>query len=142
MDELAGFNKLPILSQALSELRKYSGCILAATQTTSQLYKIYGRDDTNTILAQFDTKFVFRNQDTDMNKHISEIVGRNRHRVTQESISYGAHEMRDGVNLAEIEKNDLIIEPSEIANLRALECFILTRDLEQNVTKIKMSFVG
>lgn len=142
LDELAGYNKLPILSQALSELRKYGGSILAATQTASQLYKIYGLHDTNTILSQFETKFILRNNDVDMNERISKTLGADELSMTQENISYGAHEMRDGVNLSTMERSVTILPAAEIATLERLECFVLNAAFKKNVAKIKLAFLG
>jgi len=137
IDELAALKKLPILTQSMAELRKYGGCVLTATQTMSQLYDIYGHHQANTIFAQFGTKFIFANKDVAMNKMVSAEFGVREYSSAQESISYGAHEMRDGVSLAEIEKSKLVASVSDIANLAPLECLVTFRQLENVVGKIQ-----
>lgn len=141
MDELAALKRLPILTQSLAELRKYGGCVLAATQTMSQLLKIYGMHDAHSIYSQFGTKFVFTNDDLTMNKMVSDIVGSHEFDVTQESISYGAHEMRDGVSLAQNTKVKTIIAPFDISALKPLECFVRIKDLHNTTIRLHTKFL-
>jgi len=124
MDELASLKNLPVLTTALSELRKYGGCVIAGIQTISQLYDIYGTHKTNTITSQFNTKFFFKNSDKLVAQLLSDEFGETEKVETTESLSYGAHEMRDGVNVGSIKRDKKIITPDMLSGLKALECFV------------------
>ena len=124
MDELASLKNLPILTTALSELRKYGGCVVAGIQTISQLHDIYGNYKTNTIISQFNTKFFFKNSDKLVAQLLSDEFGETEKIETTESLSYGAHEMRDGVNVSNNKKKNKIITPDMLSGLETLECFV------------------
>ena len=134
MDELASLKNLPILTTALSELRKYGGCVIAGIQTISQLHDIYGNHKTNIITSQFNTKFFFKNSDKLVTQLLSDEFGETEKVETTESLSYGAHEMRDGVNVGSIKKDKKIITPDMLSGLKPLECFVSM----QNNIKVKM----
>jgi type IV conjugative transfer system coupling protein TraD len=134
MDELASLKSLPVLTTALSELRKYGGCVIAGIQTISQLYDIYGTNKTNTITSQFNTKFFFKNSDKLITQLLSDEFGETEKIETTESLSYGAHEMRDGVNVGSIKKDKKIITHDMLSGLKPLECFVSM----PNSIKVKM----
>ncbi len=96
----------------------------ATIQTISQLYDIYGTHKTNTITSQFNTKFFFKNSDKLVAQLLSDEFGETEKVETTESLSYGAHEMRDGVNVGSIKRDKKIITPDMLSGLKALECFV------------------
>jgi|JI10StandDraft_1071094.scaffolds.fasta_scaffold148160_3 type IV conjugative transfer system coupling protein TraD len=124
IDELHALQKLEFLEESLAELRKYGGAIVLATQNVSQLDKIYGHHGARIILDQCGTKVSFRQSDAEIAKRMSSFFGEREFQETQEGLSYGAHEMRDGVNLSHIQKSKPTISPTEILNLPDLEAFI------------------
>jgi len=124
IDELHALQKLEYLEESLAELRKYGGAIVIATQNVSQLDKIYGHHGARVILDQCGTKVSFRQSDAEIAKRMSSFFGQQEYRETQEGMSYGAHEMRDGVNLSSIERSKPTISSTQILNLPDLEAFI------------------
>ena len=124
IDELHALQKLEYLEESLAELRKYGGAIVLATQNVSQLNKIYGNHGARIILDQCGTKVSFRQSDSEIAKRMSLLFGEREFKETQEGLSYGAHEMRDGVNLSSIERSRPTIPPTQILNLPDLEAFI------------------
>ncbi|NGX51307.1 MAG: Coupling protein TraD [Chlamydiae bacterium] len=124
IDELHSLQKLEYLEESLSELRKYGGCIVLATQNVSQLDKLYGQHGARVILDQCGTKVSFRQSDADIAKRMSSFFGQHEFRETKEGLSYGAHEMRDGVNLSSTERTKATVSPTQILNLSDLEAFI------------------
>ena len=70
--------------------------LLLATQNVSQLDKLYGHHGARIILDQCGTKVSFRQSDAEIAKRMSSFFGQREFRETQEGLSYGAHEMRDG----------------------------------------------
>ena len=55
---------------------------------------------------------------------LSQVFGDKEVIETQERFSYGAHEMRDGVNHSNILRNRPVITPSDIQNLKKIEGFL------------------
>jgi type IV secretory pathway TraG/TraD family ATPase VirD4 len=99
IDELASLNRLPSLMTGLSEIRKYGGCFVLGFQDISQIEEIYGHSTAKTLSNLTGTKVLFRAVDTDMALRVSRYMGEQEKETASESISFGAHQMRDGVNL-------------------------------------------
>ena len=124
IDELASLRKLSCMGRSLAELRKYGGCILAATQTMSQLYEIYGHHGANTMFAQFGTKFFFKNSDPSMNSLVTRTLGKSEYTSSSQTTSYGASEYREGVSIAEVQGTKELITHSDLAALGQGTCFV------------------
>ncbi|MBF5059074.1 helicase HerA-like domain-containing protein [Candidatus Neptunochlamydia vexilliferae] len=137
IDELHSLQKLEYLEETLAELRKYGGAIVLATQNISQLDKIYGHHGAKIILDQCATKVSFRQSDLEIAKRMSGFFGQREFQETREGLSYGAHQMRDGVNLSNLEKTKATVTPTEILNLPDLEAFI---KLPGNYPALKTKF--
>lgn len=137
-DELPRLNRLSNLEKFLSLSRKYGGCGLLAVQTLAQLETIYGRNVTKTILGNCSTRIVFAEYDAQEADMISRSFGMAEVKETHESLSYGSHEMRDGVSLSYQNKVNPIVSASAIQSLDKLEAFVkLPGNL--SITKIKIS---
>lgn len=124
IDELPSLQKLPSLETAMAESRKYGGCVLAGIQNFPQLYHVYGQNQAQSILDQFNTKIFFRNTDPTITGWISKVLGEAETTEQQENLSYGAHSIRDGVSLSPQTRTKPLILPTEIANLQDLEALI------------------
>ena len=123
MDEMPALGKLPSLSTMVAEARKYGGCIVSGIQSISQIYEIYGHHGANIIIDGFSTKIFFRVTGIENTAKIAKIFGSKEHDEVSENITYGAHEMRDGVSLSKHTRNRLIVTEKDIANLQDLEAF-------------------
>lgn len=75
MDELASYNQLPKLSEALSKLRKYGGCVVAAVQDVAQLDVLYGHDHARTVRNCFSTFLALRCEDPETAEYAARRVG-------------------------------------------------------------------
>ncbi|MDN3505462.1 MAG: ATPase, T2SS/T4P/T4SS family [Rhabdochlamydiaceae bacterium] len=124
IDELPTLEKLEPLESALAEFRKYEGCIVIAVQDLSQLDKRYGTHVTKTIIDLCGTKICLRQGDAEVAKRVSSYFGQKEMLETQESLSYGAHEMRDGVSLSKSEKEKAVVSSSQIMSLKDLEAYV------------------
>ena len=116
--------KISILPTALSELRKFGGCIVTGFQSLPQLKHIYGLNTTQHMISLFNTKVFFRMPESDTALALSRLFGET---VTEESntnISYGAHEMRDGVSLNTVQRTKPLIPASDFLTLPDLNAFI------------------
>jgi type IV conjugative transfer system coupling protein TraD len=147
MDELAAFGQVPSLKTALSESRKFGGCIVAGIQNVHQLSAIYGQSQAMNLLDQFSTRFIFRVGDPQTANVSSNLLGEIETLETSQSVSFGANTMRDGVNLNTLDKKRNLVLPTEIMNLSNLTCFvklagnwpIAKLTMQHNKTEIKNS---
>jgi len=137
IDELPSLQRLFELEIFLSESRKYGGCGLISLQAFSQLEAIYGRAVANTIVANCMTKFVFNEGDMKIAKEISTIFGEIEYNEYNQSLSYGANEIRDGVNLSLNNKIRPNVTSSELASLKPNHAFVKLPG-DYPITKIKL----
>jgi type IV secretory pathway TraG/TraD family ATPase VirD4 len=75
LDELASYNQLPKLNEALSKLRKYGGCVVAALQDVAQLDAIYGLSQAQSLRNCFSTYVALRCEDPDTSEYAARRVG-------------------------------------------------------------------
>lgn len=139
IDELPALGKVPSLKIALAEARKYGGCLIAGIQNIHQLKNIYGRDEAHDLLDQFNSRFIFRVGDQETAQITANMLGEQESREAEESLSYGANTVRDGVNISTVERRNLLVIPTEIMNLPDLSCYV---KLAGNwpVTNVKLKY--
>lgn len=75
LDELGSYGQLPKFSDALTKLRKYGGCVVAALQDVAQLDANYGREQARAIRNCFSTVVAYRCEDPETARYIAERVG-------------------------------------------------------------------
>jgi type IV conjugative transfer system coupling protein TraD len=140
IDELASLNRLPSLMLGLSEIRKYGGCFVLGFQDLHQLEDVYGHTVTKSLSNLTGTKVLFRNVDTEVATRVAKYLGEQEKQEASESISYGAHQMRDGVNLSNQKHTKPVVTASQIMMLKDLEAFL---KLPGNfpVTKIAFNYI-
>lgn len=124
IDELHSLQKLECLKGAAAELRKYWGCLMLATQNISQLDSIYGHDITRVIIDSCGTKVCFRQTEKESAKRMSFFFGEKLIKETQEGVSYGANDMRDGVTLSTVERTRAVVSSSDIQELPDLAAYL------------------
>ncbi len=110
---------------------------MAGVQNIHQIRNIYGRNEANDLLDQFNSRFIFRVGDQETAQIAANILGEQESKQMQESLSYGANTMRDGVNINTIERKNLLVMPTEIMNLPNLSCYAKLAG-NWHVTKIKL----
>ena len=137
-DELPSLQKLKDFDTFLVEGRKYGGCGLFAIQSPAQLEMIYGRDVTQIVTGNCLTKLAFYEHDPQTAEKLSRMFGERELKEFQEGISYGAHQMRDGVNLSGQVKKQPVVSVTDLQSLRANQAFLrLPGDFP--ATKIKIT---
>ena len=124
MDELPALQELSSLPLALAEARKYGGCFVIGTQDFNQLNKIYGTETANSLMGLLNTKIVFRSPDDKTARRLSAVFGEQESSDIIEGLSYGAHHMRDGVNLSDQRRTRAVVSATDISPLKDLEAFI------------------
>lgn len=141
IDELPTLQRIKDLETLLTEGRKYGGCGIISLQSPAQLENIYGRDLTKIIIGNTATKVIFRERDPEIAERISHAFGSQEVMEIQEGISYGASEVRDGVNLSMQNKTRPVISASQILELPINTAFIKLAE-EQAVAKINLPIKG
>lgn len=124
LDEFPSLGKVTSLASGPERLRKYGGCVVLGMQQVSQIQEIYGHEIAQTIIGQCATKLILRCQDPETAKHMAEQLGRRQTRRVDETVSYGANTLRDGVGLTPREELELVALPDEVMNLPKFEGFI------------------
>jgi type IV conjugative transfer system coupling protein TraD len=124
VDELPAIKKLPKLQTMLAEIRKYGGCAILGTQDMSQLDEIYGQNIVKSIANLCSTKVVFRIEGAEIAERMSKWLGVQEVSETMENISYGAHQMRDGVSLNDQRKEKPTIHPDRLMKLPDLQAYL------------------
>jgi type IV conjugative transfer system coupling protein TraD len=137
IDELASLNHIPDLTKALAEVRKYGGCFVVGMQTLSQIDEIYGANGSRTLCGLTGTKVIFRSPDAHTAKRMSEFLGEQEVIERGESISYGAHQMRDGVSLSDQKRTKSLVPYTEIMTLNNLEAYL---QMPHNLPIAKIKF--
>lgn len=124
IDELPSLYKLPSLFSALAESRQFGGCSVLSFQSISQLRDIYGADGAETISGLCSTRLIFRNPELRTAEWLSKSLGQMEADETKEGLSYGAHEIRDGVSIqSHTSVKPLVLYP-EIMELEDLAAYL------------------
>ena len=116
-DEVASLNHLPSLEKGLTVSRNFGGCFVIALQSISQLTRRYGPQDAETIASNCSSKIILKAGNNDTAKWASQLIGTQEIEEYREGLSYGAHEMRDGVNLSKHKSERTVALASEILSL-------------------------
>ena len=139
-DELPSLQKLKELETCLTEGRKFGACALLAIQSPAQIEMIYGHHNARVIIGNCATKVAFFEQDPTIAKQISQIFGEREVEEHQEGISYGAHQMRDGVNLSSTKRIRPVVSASDIQSLNKNVAFVKLPG-KAPVTKLKLKYL-
>lgn len=124
VDELVTLNKLPSIRDTPAEVRKHGGAFIYGFQNYPQLVDIYGREGAAALTGSCSTLAIFRSTEDTFASWGSRQLGKAEVIETNEALSFGSNEIRDGVNLGKTRKERPIVMDSELQNLPDLHCFI------------------
>ena len=124
IDELPTLYQIPELPKALAEVRKYGGCFVLGLQNISQLEDLYGRAGCQTLLSLTGTKVFFRCADAQTAKRLCPFLGEQDIVEANESISFGAHQMRDGVSLTDQQRTKPALSSTDLLQLDNLQAYL------------------
>lgn len=124
IDELPTLHQIPSLASGLRESRQFGGALVLGTQVFSELRDIYGRESATTIAGNCNTRLMLNSPDMDTADWLSQNLGRIEVERTDENISYGAVEIRDGVGLSRREQLQRLVLPSDIMRLEPLQGYV------------------
>jgi type IV conjugative transfer system coupling protein TraD len=121
LDELPSLHTLPSIEQGLAESRQFGGCFVLSIQSISQLRNRYGTNGSQTISSLCNNKIFLRAGDYDSARWYAENIGQAEVEEFREGLSYGAHEIRDGVTVNRQRVQKQLVLPSELTNLNDKE---------------------
>ncbi|MEO0347883.1 MAG: type IV secretion system DNA-binding domain-containing protein [Pseudomonadota bacterium] len=119
-DELPSINYLPSLKKALATARNYGVCFVLGIQSVNQLYDIYGKSESHAIISNCKNKLIMNLADTNAAEWASNTIGRQEIEKYSQSLSYGAHQVRDDISLNKVVHEKQLVLPSEIMSLPKL----------------------
>lgn len=121
IDEFPSLNRLKALENLMGQGRKYGLCVVLGAQTYSQIEVIYGAKGAQALFGLLNNVMFLRQNDEKDAEWSSKQLGKEEIKATQEGLSMGANEFRDGVSINEQEKVRSLVLSSEIINLDDLE---------------------
>ncbi|MGM9451935.1 type IV conjugative transfer system coupling protein TraD [Legionella bozemanae] len=140
LDELATLHALPFLSAVKSESRKFGGCFLLGHHGASQLRTIYGNDGAASLSNLCSTRLFLRLPEHTDAEHASRNIGTYEVEEVNESISYGANTMRDGISVSRQIKEKQLVLPTQIQVVNDLQGYLRVKG-EFPAAKIKLDYV-
>ncbi len=117
LDEFASLQRMPKFVDFLERGRSKGISLWIATQDINQIEKEYGNRTMNTIINNCTTTVAFAVQDVNTCEYLSKFFGDREILETDESLSMGPADLRDGLNLTRRRKTDRLILSSEFALL-------------------------
>ncbi len=125
LDEIPYFDQpIPSLKDGLAMARSYGGCFVLGTQDMNSLSKIYSEETARSIANNCKTKIYMNIAGKETAQYCSGSLGEGEIEEWHEGLSYGAHEMRDGIQVNRNKVIRPVVLPSELMMLKAGEGFI------------------
>lgn len=138
LDEFTSLQKLPSIVRTLEQGRSKGASVWIATQDISQLQRLYSHETANTIANTTNTIISFALNDPNSCEYLSRLFGDTEILETDESLSMGPEDQRDGLNITKSRKKERLILPSQFTFLKDLECYV--KLLSYDITKTKIPF--
>ncbi len=124
LDEVPSLYNIPSLQPGMAESRQFGGCFVLGLQVWSAMRDIYGQNGAETLSGLARTRLILSTPDKSTADWCSQALGNAEKTELQETLSYGAHDMRDGVSLAARNELRPIVLPTEIMSLPDLDGYI------------------
>jgi type IV secretory pathway TraG/TraD family ATPase VirD4 len=124
IDELGALDYQGQLENLVVRGRKRGLCVALGFQAVSQLYSIYGRDRTVTLLSAPATKLILRSDEAETAEWASRTLGQREVVRLQMTTLTGPSQFRDGFNLQPHQTLERVVLPAEIQKLPALEGYL------------------
>ncbi|MCZ4786734.1 type IV conjugative transfer system coupling protein TraD [Legionella pneumophila] len=140
LDELTTMHALPFLGSVKSESRKFGGCFVLGHHGASQLRTIYGNDGATSISGLCSTRIYLRLPEDGDAEPASRNLCSYEIEEVNESISYGANTMRDGVSVSRQTREKRLVMPTEIQVLDDLEGYLRVKG-NFPAAKINLNYV-
>lgn len=140
LDEFATLQRLTSIVQGLEQGRSKGMGIVIALQDINQLRRIYSDDTANSIVNNCSTIISFALNDPQSQEYMSKLFGEFEKLETDESLSMGPHDLKDGLTLRRQRRVERLILPSQFGALQDLNCYLKMLDFP--VARVKIPFVA
>jgi len=137
LDEFASLQRLTSIVQCLEQVRSKGGSLWIALQDLSQLQRVYSEVTAFTIMNNTNTILAFAVNDPNTTNLLSKIFGEIEILETDESLSMGPAENRDGLTLQRRRRKEYLIIPSQFSVLRDFHFYIKMLDV---ITQSRVDF--
>lgn len=124
IDELASLQKLSSLNTYLSEARKFGGNAILGTQSSAQLYDIYGTKGAEILAGSIGNYVIFRNNSPEGAEWSSKLLMKEEINEVSDNLTVGHNDIRDSLNMNRNRKERTLVTASEITSLPDLEGYI------------------
>ncbi len=139
LDELGTLQRLSTIVQLLTLSRSKGGSCWLGIQDIGQLDKIYSEPIRQAIVNACGSNLIFSVNDPVTAKFLSDKIGDVRFFETEENLSMGAEDIRDGINLVRRKRTEKLILPADIQKLKDLEAYIKFPNFDYS--KVKLDYV-
>ena len=124
LDEFGTLQRLSTIVQLLTLSRSKGGSTWIGIQDIGQLDKIYTKELRESIVNACGSNLIFSVADPTTSKFLSDKIGDREFSEMEETHSMGVEDHRDGISLVRRRKTEKLVLPSEIQNLKDLNCFL------------------
>lgn len=138
LDEFGTLQRLPTIIQLLTLSRSKGGSCWIGIQDIGQLDKLYTDQLRQSIVNACGGNLMFAVADPVSAKFLSDKIGDAEYIGTDETHSMGTEDTRDGISLVRRKRTEKLVLPSDIENLRDLECFLKLPNYD--LTTIKLEY--
>ena len=140
LDEVDSLHVLPFLSGAQAEGRKFGGSFLLGYHGASQLRTTYGYDGATKLSNLASTRLFLRQPEEADANYASKNIGDSEVEEVNESVSYGANTMRDGISVSKQKKREPLVLPIEIQTADDLTGYLRVKG-DFPAAKVKIPYV-
>jgi type IV secretory pathway TraG/TraD family ATPase VirD4 len=137
LDEFASLQRLTSIVQCLEQGRSKGVSIWMALQDLSQLQRVYSEVVAFTIINNANSILAFAVNDPNTTNLLSKIFGEIEILETDESLSMGPSDNRDGLTLQRRRRKEYLIIPSQFSTLRDFHFYVKMLDV---ITQSRVEF--
>jgi type IV conjugative transfer system coupling protein TraD len=138
LDEFGTLQKLSTVKDLLTLSRSKGGAVFIGIQDKGQIDKIYSPEFSQSILNACGNAIMYRVADPVTAKYLSDRIGKTEVLETDQTLSMGVADNRDGVSLMQRSREKDLVLPSEIMNMRDLEAY--AKFANYSFTKIRFDY--
>lgn len=124
IDELKSLAKLNALEVGLTQARKFGICTVIGFQNMAQVEDVYGSEMSRVLIANAQTKVIYRTDEVDSAKSLSDGLGKKEIDEASGSLQFGIESTKDGSNISRKRSEINIVMPSQIQTLPDLTAYI------------------
>ena len=124
LDEFASLQRLTSVVQCLEQGRSKGASVWIALQDISQLQKLYSHETCYTITNNCNTILSFAVSDPNSQEYLSRLFGETEILETDESLSMGPTDLRDGLTLQRRRRKEPLLLPSQFGILQDFHFYL------------------